>query len=452
MLWVWLPVAAGCVSDSFEVELRPDGDALIRTLTWSRSRSAGQDRQPALAPEEIDRMAALFEEHLTPANARQQMFRGRFVGTMPKDVGGAGHFTRYASPLGSTAAYVERFRGVEDLNASVAQVQASADGLTDHLLAWLTKELSNEPGFDALRTFLDQEFRRDLKHIGLSVLMADVAADYRADLREEVVLRIGQHLVERGYVTPDELPGLARAVARNDAQAILARVARFAATKAGHAADDELPESWAFLSDPVEARRSLDAYLETTAEFQELLTAWEERRAVDASAERPRPDEVVQRLLADGLPTLRLFQRRDAVTVRLAVPLEPFATNGAWDDRRARVVWSSEADEHDVWPTFCYCLWSEPDAAYQERTLGRVAVTGRELADYVMWYRGLSADEAAEWDAALAELQPGDDVEQRLAGFFFAAERTAGMTDPSQSLAARGREILVSALKTGDGQ
>jgi hypothetical protein len=200
------------------------------------------------------------------------------------------------------------------------------------------------------------------------------------------------------------------------------------------------------LTDSRRLRQSLDDYLETTPEYKELLADWEQRKQENPDADRPEPGQVMEHLLTDGLPSVRLFQRRDAVVVRLSLPQPPYGTNGAWEARAGLVTWNGQTDEHDVWPTFCYCLWTEPNAEHQERLFGRVALSGRPLADYVLWYRGLATEEAAEWDAYLAELRP-ENLEAQLLTFRFSAEKAAGLSNADESLAAPAREILITALK-----
>ena len=47
--------------------------------------------------------------------ARKHRFTGKFAGRTPDDVGGAGSYTHWETAFGSASAYVERFRGSDDL-------------------------------------------------------------------------------------------------------------------------------------------------------------------------------------------------------------------------------------------------------------------------------------------------------------------------------------------------
>jgi len=97
------------------------------------------------------------EYHVAPpAPAKSHIFRGRFSSRMPNDVGGHGSFTRWDTPLGSTAVYVERFRGTDDAAGELNCRQAAADSLVDLLIGWLEGEFKNDPEWPAILKFLEE--------------------------------------------------------------------------------------------------------------------------------------------------------------------------------------------------------------------------------------------------------------------------------------------------------
>jgi hypothetical protein len=122
-------VFSGCIENEYDVKLTPVGDSLERVLTVEHSRAAVSD----------DDVKHLSEEYHVrpPASARSHVFRGRFSGRMPNDVGGHGSFARWDTPLGSAAVYIERFRGKDDAAGELIRRQAAADSLVGLLIGWL---------------------------------------------------------------------------------------------------------------------------------------------------------------------------------------------------------------------------------------------------------------------------------------------------------------------------
>jgi len=56
------------------------------------------------------------------------------------------------------------------------------------------------------------DLRRDLKNLGAYCWEGQFASGYKTNADEELTVRYGQYLLERGYFTIGEIPGLFRGV------------------------------------------------------------------------------------------------------------------------------------------------------------------------------------------------------------------------------------------------
>ncbi len=74
---------------------------------------------------------------------------------------------------------------------------------------------------------------------------------------------------------------------------------------------------------------------------------------------------------------------------------------------------------------------------------GKVVLDDIELASYCLWYRGLSKDEANEWDGFIDSLKSEGEVVERLQAFRFSRESSK---DEETDLAATPRELILSGL------
>ena len=139
----WLAIFAmgigGCTRNEYELTLSPAGNSLERALKVKHVTSQGS-YDPAAFDEEMRQIAEGYHAD-APDSATAHVFRGSFAGRMPKDVGGYGTFTRWDTSLGSAAAYVERFRGDDDVAGELDRRRAASDRLVDLLVAWLEREI-----------------------------------------------------------------------------------------------------------------------------------------------------------------------------------------------------------------------------------------------------------------------------------------------------------------------
>lgn len=441
---------AGCEHDRFVVEVRPDGQGFQRKLTcWHVSGEGGKDIRP-LAKEKLDRIGKLFQTTETIEDGKKNVFTGPFTDKTPADVGGAGSYTRWTSPLGGTFSYVERFRGNDDLESSLAKRRAAADTLADLAIGWFESQLGPGPETERLKKFLDEEFRQDLKNVAIYGWTAEAVEGYKQDSQGEFLLRVGQYLYERGYLSPGDMPGLARAVLGDDPAPLLRHVQRLVAGKMGIAADGPLPESVAVLSDEKRLRASWQKYLEGTDLFKRRLKKWEEDRKTQPDAARPSPEDLLIELVGDLVFRIRVFEEDDVVELKLFCEEKPYATNGQWDEGSTAVSWSRTMGKYAPLPVFCFALWSRPDRDFQQSHFGKVLLGGAELAEYVLWYRGLGLEEAKEWDRLIAGCQPGTDLKAVVEAFRFSSDPGPDPRKPDQrpaSLADTPRRLILGQLQ-----
>jgi hypothetical protein len=119
----------------------------------------------------------------------------------------------------------------------------------------------------------------------------------------------------------------------------------------------------------------------------------------------------------------------DRVTVKLDLPVKPFATNGQW--KSGRVEWLKKAVKgKSGLPAFAYAYWSNPDAKFQKKHFGRMILEGQNLGEYVLWRSGLSKQEGIKWDDFLKSLKPGKPAEmlEKVTVFRFKGEEPGGKT------------------------
>jgi hypothetical protein len=436
-------LAGGCAHNEYQLELRPDGESIERKLTLWR---VDGDKIGPFPPEQLQAIAKLYPQRLTPADAQKHAFVGRFGPSLPDDVGGAGSYTYLASSLGDSYAYVERFRGDDDVEQQLQARRQAAQRLSELVLGWCQQQLGREPGFDMLRQFLENDFRRDLANVAIYAWLGDMAPSKDGQRAEpspsgdaEMAVRVAQYLIERGYVTLSQMPRLYRAIATQDDDALGEIVARFVAGKMGHPADRPLPQALRIFTKPGELKESWQKYLAATPEYQAHLEQWRaQNRDNPEPPHPPQPDEVLGELAMNGVLGLRLFQTSDELTLRLYCGRQPYSTNGQWLDREGCVEWSDQIIDKPF-PVLCYATWSAPNERFQIARFGRVVLRDEDLTAYCLWLKSLTRDETEHWEKFLASLEPGPAGIARLKEFRFAAERRPGATDSRLSDLVRDR-------------
>lgn len=445
--WLILSVAvafAGCTAKHYEIELKPMGESIEREITCWEQTSNEPPQVVSFSEDELKRIAAAYHVDVSSDKAEKHRFVRKFAGSMPNDIGGAGSYTHWNTPLGSVSGYVERFRGNDDLLTTMQQRQEAADRLVDLLIGWLSTELEDDARLAQLRAFLDNQFRQDMKNISLYSWACGLVSDDEDVDQTAWLVRVGQYLVERSYFSPEQLPQLARAFRApdsDDSARLLAFVQRFTASKMGITEDQPIPPSLQVMSDVTVLETSANNYLRQTDEFKRLIEEWERTKATAPEAQEPEPNAVVNELMVQAfLPNLFLGGS-DQLSVRLALTNEPFATNGQWDEKAKHVRWSDRmlaADSNlSEFPTFLYAMWSEPNDKAQKEHFGRVVLEGTALGEYCLWYRGLSDREAKEWDSFVSSLESNAALVDRIRSFQFTTD---------SELATVPRDLILAGL------
>lgn len=434
-LTVLVGALAGCVQNEYEVELTPVGEKLQRRIHIKRLG-------PAATPDELQRLATAYSTDL-PGNPKVQEFENSFAGRLPDDIGGHGTCTRWETPLGSAALYVERFRGVDDVAAEWERRKVAADRVTEHLIGWLGQEFRNDPGWPSLKEFFNSHVRRDLLNLSLYLWTAGLI---RQDNRNpEVLIRITQYLVERGYVSYEEAPALLRAASdsrRDDGKHMLEVLRQKIVDRSD---DDLFAESLKFLATPESLKHSLDKYLETTAEFRQLLSEWQKKLRDEPTLARPDPFDVLG-LYSDVLLTGAVLAGGDQLRLSLNTGREPVATNGDWSVEGQRVSWPDQfLPRPGQPPLLTYTVWDQPDAVAQQSRFGKVVLQGKSLVDYCLWYHGLTEAEQEEWDDFVETLSPGEELPDALKAFRFEHEPPDRQRD--DRIAASPVDAILAGLK-----
>ena len=421
-------IGQDCIGVHYEVTVEPDRDGCKRTVK-ARSSQEVRDAEGKTAnklmpaKDELKRIAALYGQ----AAPKGDTVTGRFAYQAPSDVGGAGFYARFDSPLGTTWGYVERVRGNDDLASQIDRIRKGADETVPLLSGWFRAELGDSPQADKLCAFIDGPFRRDVENIALYFWAGKFSSDHAGPdkgrseaARNDLWARMAAYVLERGYIRPADLPVLIRAGKTETAGPAFMLIQRLAATKMGVPADQAIPRSLAFLADPETARTSLSTYLAGTEQYRKLIaTHQRENPQPDKAAQAPDPMGVLEDpLSALAVPLWGFMARPDAVKLSLRTTVEPTGHNGTWDPAAGKVNWASTVRKDDEaqaqLPAVFWALWDKPDVAFQTKHFGKGILGGQKLARYCLWYKGLTPAEARQWDAIIAVLKPGDDLKAKL--------------------------------------
>ncbi|MEX2285552.1 MAG: hypothetical protein WD648_00605 [Planctomycetaceae bacterium] len=484
-----------CKRGEYEISLKPTPEGLERTVKFGSTKTEGaadsnthaaneSDKQVVDKSDspEIARLAAIYDSQPPKQVGGRTVFAAKvFSGQMPQDVGGSGHYVRFESPFGAAVAYIERFRGNDDLHAQFEARPKAVDQFVDLGIGWFESEFGKEPGWPALKEFVDTTLRRDVQNVSMfswSVLfLCGNTKTKDESAMAEIVLRACQYFVERGYVTYEELPALEREIEdaeRGNSAALVARFHTLFAAKIGKTQPSIPPETLSsFLLDEQRATESWRKYFEQTEFFQQRkakLLADQEKELAAIRESKKGPKDVAaaeaamldrQKKLPDGLIMelwltafapwfdLRGFDR---VKISLATNSLPVYTNGKWNAEEKRVVWSEAVKVPDEelsfplnWPNFVFAIWDDPDANAQLRLFGSTAIQGKDLVDYCLWYHSLTADEKQQWETFVATLKPDSESRAKLKNFRFAGEPQKPKS--GQPIANEGIKVLSKALK-----
>jgi hypothetical protein len=424
MALVCLVLASCSPPTVYRLAVSSDGDAMRRELTVVNGEGL----------EEM--LRTIYDEAVTEDEGIR--YSGGFD-AVPQDVGGSGTWFRLASPAGDIYAYAERFRGDDDLVGQVEARLLATDRLADLLIAWFGSEMGEDARWPGLRGFMDTQMRHDMKNLSLYILELERQGVEAEQWGPAYLARVGQYLIDRGYLGADELVGLMRLFTPlgDESDDLLQRVV---ARRMGLAEGEDIPASLGFLGlSQMEAGGSWSGFTSSPA-CAELVRGWGVSES-DESLEEGDVYGAVKAVLqsAAGME-FELFGPPDEVHLALDCGSEPISTNGLWDAETGRVTWEGLVRERYGLPLFFYACWAEPDTAYQEAHLGGVLFEGESLAEMVMWYTGLSAEVRGRWDGFIGSLDPAQPIRVQVE-----ASRTAGGEEGADPL-ARGYDLLLGAL------
>jgi hypothetical protein len=432
----WL---CGCGQNHYEISMKPEGEVMERTLTcW---RSSG-DKVSDLPTEELDRLGKCYSKREAVEDVpgqKKHRFQGRFTARLPSDLGGAGTFQHWVSSMGSTSIYVERFGGSDDLSAELTRRQQAVNQLTDYLIGWLRQELGRHPRFKTLRTFCDGPLRRDLQNLAIYGWGPVGLANQKEDAWEELLIRIGQYLLERGYFSVEQVPTLMRAFENGDG--LIPLIGQMIGDKMGIDDPERHAELFGFLADSQRLEKSLGRYLRTTPAYRKLQKDWKTKRRLDPKLEEPKPSEVLNPIWEVIHPIFPVA----SATARLSLSTRPYRTNGEWDAEAGYVMWKGDVDEDRArarqLPALAYAFWSNPDRSFQEQHFGKVCLEGEALGQYCLWLKGLNEAEAKQWNELISGLEPGTNGVQKLQSFSFPGEAR-----DEEDLADLPRKLILAGL------
>jgi hypothetical protein len=427
-------ILCGCDFNEYRIELTPRGDRIERKLTVRRVGGGkdGKSENKEFPAEEFAALAKAYPKQVATDDPNVHAFAGSFGQKMPKGIGGDGSYIRMQTRMGSTSAYVERFRGDDDLFGQIDKQRKAIDETVDLLIGWFRSELPDDAGRKKLLAFMDTSLRKDLKNLVVYAWATRVAAIYKKSgtADAEFVARVAQYLMERKYFAPKDIPTIVRAFTeefeKDSATRLPALLQRLIADRMGVKPADPVPDSLAFLASAEKAQASLGAYLKGTKTYRGKLAEWKKQHAEALRRDEADPDDgppdpialCFPEMGADIIP-LDIGGTTDTLEVSLAAPVKPFETNGTWHAKASRITWKDSLHKGNTLPTFCYALWAEPDGAFQEKHFGKVVLNGQYLAFYCAWREGLTKTEAGQWDAFLDSLTGGKNVAAKLESFRF---------------------------------
>jgi hypothetical protein len=449
---VLIALFVGCETRVYQLHLEAVPGGLQRTLTVWREKQ-GQNANLRFKEEELTRLAPLYAEHPSAAGDLRQTFRGTFADRMPADVGGHGTYRTVVTPIGSGHWYLERFRGTTDPDGEYYDRRAAIDRLVDLVVGWFDLQLKDAAHHAAVRRFLNQEFRQDVRNVAFYVWLA--ASDDRPDAvmvetRQEPrrlpdkMIAAAEYLVEHEYVASVSTLAVGISNASTPADQ-LRTLRRLIAAKSGLDAA-KADEYFPFLADEATARKSWGEFLRTTPEYATKKKMWKPDPQKPDQVDGPDPLIVLDALTTQAV-TLDIFDDRDELRLTLTVPRAPHETNGDFEGAAAptaggTVTWHKHLHSRRELPTVCFASWTVANERFQTAHFGKVAVDGDALAKFVEYFGRLNPPHQAEFAAHLKALEQGDALRGRARDFHF----TTPADDEAEFLVGKMLDVLYESL------
>jgi hypothetical protein len=414
---------SGCTRQVYELELTPDGNSIQRTLSvWNETTrpNSPQAKTSPLKASDLARIRPFYDRQNDHVETDRHTFTGRFQSDMPGDIGGAGSYTFFESPLGSTSLYCERFRGNDDLKQSMQERLDAIDKFIGLLLDWVDHEFANSTVHAGLKQLLDHKIRRDLENLSLYCLTHGLHGDLGDErIGQQLMARLLQYFVERDYFAVSDLPRVLRVLHSEDKHRIAGLLHELLIRKLEIAPDAPAALSFEIFRDPDRLESSLRASIKKSELYaKELVEYKRKEKLVDNEPVTKDLDDPLGLLLKYALQATlpHLFSGRTEVRVTLHCDTAPFATNGNWADDLKAVTWKDFIEGRDL-PAMAFAVWSLPNVDAQQIHFGRVILDGEDLASFVLAYQSLNAEETKQFDTFLASLSPGESLATKWESF-----------------------------------
>ena len=465
----------GCEHNEYEIAVTPKGRTILRKITVARvdvrtGEGLQETRKPRpMSPEELAHIAKIYKADVPKDPQDTYTFEGVFPAGPPKDVGGAGSYTHIDTLVGSVHYYVERFRGSDDQAGHLTDSFRATDEMVNLLAGWLESEFGREKQFGKLKQFIDRDVRNDFKNLNV-ILWTSANAPRMVNTDDKQageamqaagIARGLQYLVERDYLKVSDVPALFGALAGDDdgRDAAVGTIARMLARKAGITDKQFVARVTKLIADDKAGKESLVAYVRKTERYKARLAKWRKEKQADPDADQPTPDEVIEEMLTASVAAEVIFLgTHDKVTLRLDVPVKPMQTNGAWDEKAAKVTWIGHVKERldlkgadpkktdRMLPMICYALWCKENAPFQKTHFGKVVLSGKKLSEYCIWRGALWEGEGKMWDDFLASLKPGPKLLAKIEAFKFPPIKAPDGTEKPNKHAEDGIKKLSEAI------
>ncbi len=466
LLSVSVFLLAGCPHKEYTLTMSTKGNVLNRKLTVKFVKMKNERLEIA------NRIAKLYNRKAFKKVGGEVTFEGQFTDKTPNDIGGNGSVAYDTCQYGSVTGYVENFGGSDDLYEQAKTRLEAGDKLVDILQLTLKQKFADMDEFEKLDKFVNTQLRKDCKTLlllmwttqnqlaeakpGIPVSESSenlkLARDIVPKPENTASARLIQFLVGHNYVSIQKVPPLLydTFVSNSSKEKLYSEVLRESlVNKVGLKKDGPLTVALIdCIKNPEKnLEEAFQKAVKSTEGFSEFKKEYlrKKKEELDFSA---NPDKdiineytgnIMQSALGFGIGV------SDKLTASLAVPSEPLYTNGKWYEDKKTIAWNAPVHNNELQaPAICYALWVEPNENIQKKQFGKVFLNGKDLMTYIAWSKGLTVDEAAQWNGFLKTLT-NKNIESLLEFKFKGDEKPAYLEHPvirTFYRAVSGKEIL----------